>query len=333
MLVCDRMASFRSSGLATSFYGNGLMKEAKYIWKNGELIAWEKATTHVLSHTLHYGNGVFEGTRAYMTKNGLAIFRLEDHTKRLLNGAKILMIKVPYSKDQLKDAQVELLRANGECFKSNVYIRPIVYLGYGAMGVYHLDSPVEVAIAAWEWGAYLGDKALQQGVRVKISSFVRNSVKSNMGKAKAVANYLNSQMAKYEAVASGFEEALLLDDNGFVAEGSGECLFIVRDGRLITPPHDNSLESITQDTVFLLAKDLGIEVEKRRVTRDEVYIADEAFFTGTAAEITPICEVDFRPIANGFRGEITKKIQDEFFRVVMGENPKYEHFLTYVNAR
>lgn len=306
------------------------MKEAKYIWKNGKLIDWHDATTHILSHTLHYGNGVFEGTRAYMTKRGLAIFRLEEHTQRLMNSAKILLIQCPYSKEELKNAQIELLQANKTCFSDNVYIRPIIYLGYGAMGVYHLNSPVEVAIAAWEWGAYLGKEALNKGIRVKISSFVRNSVKSNMGKAKAVANYLNSQMAKHEAIASGFEEALLLDDNGFIAEGSGECFFIIRDQRLITPPYDNSLESITQNTVLTIANDLGIEVEQRRITRDEVYIADEAFFTGTAAEITPICEVDFRQIGNGRRGEITTTLQDEFFKIVMGENEKYNHFLTYI---
>lgn len=306
------------------------MKEAKYIWKNGNLIDWHNATTHILSHTLHYGNGVFEGTRAYMTKRGLAIFRLEEHTQRLMNSAKILLIQCPYSKEELKNAQIELLQANKTCFSDNVYIRPIIYLGYGAMGVYHLNSPVEVAIAAWEWGAYLGKEALNKGIRVKISSFVRNSVKSNMGKAKAVANYLNSQMAKHEAIASGFEEALLLDDNGFIAEGSGECFFIIRDQRLITPPYDNSLESITQNTVLTIANDLGIEVEQRRITRDEVYIADEAFFTGTAAEITPICEVDFRQIGNGRRGKITTTLQDEFFKIVMGENEKYNHFLTYI---
>ncbi|RDU73320.1 branched-chain amino acid transaminase [Helicobacter aurati] len=307
------------------------MKEAKYIWKNGEIIPWKDATTHILSHTLHYGNGVFEGTRAYMTEKGLAIFRLESHTKRLLESAKIVMIQCPYSQEELQTAQIEILRANKECFNSNVYLRPIIYLGYGAMGVYHLHSPVEVAIAAWEWGAYLGEEALQKGIRAKISSFVRNNVKSSMGKAKAVANYLNSQMAKHEAIACGFEEALLLDDNGFIAEGSGECLFIVRNGKLITPPYDNSLESITHNTVFHIARDLKIDIEQRRITRDEVYIADEAFLTGTAAEITPIYEVDFRTIGNGYRGEITKKIQDAFFEIVMGNSQKYNHFLTYIN--
>ncbi len=306
------------------------MEKAKYIWMNGKFVDWDDAKVHVLTHTLHYGNGVFEGTRAYKTDKGLAIFRLRDHTKRLLNSAKITAIKVPYSLEELEKAQIELLRKND--FDGNVYIRPLVYLGYGVMGLYHVNAPVEVAIAAWKWGAYLGDEGLEKGIRVKVSSFARNSVKSTMGKAKAVANYLNSQMAKYEAVIAGYEEALLLDEEGFVAEGSGECIFIVRDGVLITPPNDNSLESITQDTVLRLAKDKGIPIERRRVTRDEVYIADEAFFTGTAAEVTPIREVDGRIIGEGHRGPITKELQEAYFDVVYGRNPNYEHMLTYIQG-
>jgi branched-chain amino acid aminotransferase len=276
----------------------------------------------------HYGNGVFEGTRAYQTDKGLAIFRLAEHTKRLLNSAKIVKLDVPYSQKELEEAQLELLRKNE--FKGNVYLRPIIYLGYGKMGLYHIGAPVESAIAAWEWGAYLGDEGLEKGIRVKISSITRNPVTSTFGKAKAVANYLNSQMAKFEAMEAGYEEALLLDSEGFVAEGSGECFFIVRDGKLITPPNDNSLESITQTTVLELAKDLGIEVERRRITRDEVYISDEAFFTGTAAEITPVNEVDARIIGNGKRGEITEKIQSAYFDVVYGRNEKYNKYLTYI---
>ncbi len=306
------------------------MEKAKYIWMNGKFVDWDNAKVHVLTHTLHYGNGVFEGTRAYKTDKGLAIFRLRDHTKRLLNSAKITAIKVPYSLDELEKAQIELLRKND--FDGNVYIRPLVYLGYGVMGLYHVNAPVEVAIAAWKWGAYLGDEGLEKGIRVKVSSFARNSVKSTMGKAKAVANYLNSQMAKYEAVIAGYEEALLLDEEGFVAEGSGECIFIVRNGVLITPPNDNSLESITQDTVLRLAKEKGIPIERRRVTRDEVYIADEAFFTGTAAEVTPIREVDGRIIGEGHRGPITKELQEAYFDVVYGRNPNYEHMLTYIQG-
>ena len=304
------------------------MNEAKFIWMDGKFVDWNDAKVHILTHTLHYGNGVFEGTRAYMTDDGLAIFRLREHTKRLLNSAKIVKLDVKYSLEELEKAQLELLRKNN--FSSNVYLRPLVYIGYGKMGLYHIGAPINTAIAAWEWGAYLGDEGLEKGIRVKTSSLTRNPVTSTFGKAKASANYLNSQMAKFEAMEAGYEEALLLDSEGFVAEGSGECFFLVRDGKLITPPNDNSLESITQATVLELAKDLGIEVERRRITRDEVYIADEAFFTGTAAEITPIRELDARIIGNGSRGEITEKIQTAYFDVVYGKNEKYKHYLTYI---
>ena len=304
------------------------MNEAKYIWMDGNFVPWNEAKVHVLTHTLHYGNGAFEGTRAYQTDDGLAIFRLQDHTKRLLNSAKILKLDVPFTQEELEEAQIELLRKND--FKGNVYIRPLIYLGYGKMGLYHIGAPVHVSIAAWEWGAYLGEEGLENGIRVKVSSITRNPVKSTFGKAKAVANYLNSQMAKYEAIEAGYEEALMLDDEGFVAEGSGECFFIVRDGVLITPPNDNSLESITQATVLELARERDIPVERRRITRDEVYIADEAFFTGTAAEITPVREVDGRIIGDGKRGEITKELQDAYFDVVYGRDKTYKHYLTYI---
>ncbi len=305
------------------------MKKADYIWMDKEFVKWDDAKVHVLTHTLHYGNGVFEGTRAYKTERGLAIFRLTDHTKRLINSAKITAITPPYSLSELEEAQIELLKRNR--FESNVYIRPLIYLGYGIMGLYHVKAPVNVAIAAWEWGSYLGDEGLENGIRVKISSFARNSVKSTMGKAKAVANYLNSQMAKFEALEAGYEEALLLDEEGFVAEGSGECFFIVRDGVLITPPNDNSLESITQDTVLKIAEKKGIKIERRRITRDEVYICDEAFFTGTAAEVTPIREIDARVIGNGRRGDMTRELQKAYFDVVYGKDPDFEHMLTYIN--
>ena len=304
------------------------MNEAKYIWMDGKFVEWKDAKVHILTHTLHYGNGVFEGTRAYMTDKGLAIFRLKEHTKRLLNSAKIVKLDVKYSVEDLEKAQIELLQKND--FKSNVYLRPIIYIGYGKMGLYHIGAPVETAIAAWEWGAYLGDEGLEKGIRVKTSSITRNPVTSTFGKAKAVANYLNSQMAKFEAMETGYEEALLLDSEGFVAEGSGECFFLVRDGKLITPPNDNSLESITQATVLELANDLGIEVERRRITRDEVYIADEAFFTGTAAEITPVRELDARIIGDGSRGPITEKIQSAYFDIVYGRNEKYLDYLTFI---
>lgn len=305
------------------------MKEAKSIWMDGKLVAWKDANVHILTHTLHYGNGVFEGTRAYKTDKGMAIFRLKEHTKRLLNSAKIVAIDVPYSQEELEKAQIELLRDNA--FENNAYLRPLIYLGYGVMGVYHKNAPVRAAIAAWEWGAYLGDDGLEKGIRIKTSSLVRNSAKSLFGKAKACGNYLNSQMAKFEAIECGYEEALLLDDNGMIAEGSGECFFIVRNGVLVTPPSDSVLESITQDSIITIAQDLGIKVERRNITRDEVYIADEAFFTGTAAEVTPIRELDSRMIGSGKRGEITYKLQNAFFDVVYGRNPKYAHWLTYIN--
>lgn len=305
-----------------------MLKEAKYIWKNGELVAWKDATFHVLSHTLHYGNGVFEGTRAYQTKDGLAIFKLKEHTKRLFDSAKIVAIKPNFTQDELEKAQIELLKSND--FKENVYLRPLIFLGYGVMGVYHATAPVETVVAAWEWGAYLGDEGLANGIRVKTSSVTRNSIKANFGRAKAVGNYLNSQMAKYEAVKAGYEEALFLADDGTISEGSGECVFIVRNGELITPPNTISLESITQATVIEIAQDLGINVQRRDITRDEIYIADEAFFTGTAAEITPIKELDDRLIGCGSRGDVTKKLQDAYFDVVYGRNPAKKHYLTYI---
>ncbi len=304
------------------------MKEAKYIWMDGELKPWHEAKVHILTHTLHYGNAVFEGTRAYQTSKGLAIFRLKDHTKRLYNSAKIVAIKPNRDFEEVLNAQIELLRANE--FKENVYIRPLIYLGYGVMGLYHKNAPVNTAIAAWEWGAYLGDEGLENGIKCCTSSITRNPNRSTFGKAKAAANYLNSQMAKFEAVENGFDEALMLDENGFIAEGTGECVFIVRDGKLITPPNDNSLESITQATVIELALDMGLEVERRNITRDEIYICDEVFLTGTAAEVTPVNSLDHRVIGNGKRGPITKKLQEAYFDVVYGRNPKYEHYLTYI---
>ncbi|EGK7514583.1 branched-chain-amino-acid transaminase [Campylobacter lari] len=304
------------------------MIRAKKIWMDGKIIDFDDAKIHVLTHSLHYANAVFEGTRAYKTQNGLAIFRLKEHTKRLLESAKITLINSPFSQEELENAQVELLKAND--FQNNTYLRPLIFLGDGTMGVYHAKAPVRVAIAAWEWGAYLGEEGLEKGIKVKISSFARNSVKSSLGKAKASANYLNSQMAKYEAIEAGYEEALMLDEEGFVAEGTGECFFMVKDGKLITPPNDFSLKSITQDTVLKIAHDLGISVVCQRISRDEVYVADEAFFTGTAAEITPINNIDARIIGNGKRGELTTKLQNAYFDIVYGRNEKYASMLTYI---
>ncbi len=306
------------------------MEKAKYIWMDGELTPWDEAQVHVLTHTLHYGNGAIEGTKAYKTVDGrCAIFKLNDHTKRLINSSKMTLMDVPFSPEELNDAQVKLLQEN-ELFEG-AYIRPLVYLGYGVMGLYHKDAPVKVSIAAWEWGAYLGEEGLKKGIRLKISSMTRTPNTSGMGKAKAVANYLNSQMAKYEAVEAGYDEALLRDDQGYVAEASGACFFIVRDGVLISPPNDNSLESITQATVIELAKDMGIEVVRRRVTREEIYIADECFLTGTAAEVTPVRDVDARIIGCGSRGSITEKLQSAYFDAVCGKNEKYLKDLTYIN--
>ena len=306
------------------------MNAAKYIWMNGEFVAWEDAKVHVLTHTIHYGNGVIEGTKAYKTEKGYAIFRLDDHTKRLLESAKMTMIKVPYSVEELNQAQIELIRKN-EFTGDNVYLRPFSFLGYGVMGIYHKDAPVETAVAAWEWGAYLGEEGMRKGIKLKIVSMTRPANTSNMGKAKATANYLNSQMAKYEAIDCGYNEALLLDDQGYVAEASGASFFMIKDGELITPPSDNALVSITQKTVIEMAEDMGIKVTRRRITREEVYIADEAFLTGTAAEITPVANVDARDIGCGSRGPITEKIQSGYFDIVFGRNAKYEHYLTYID--
>jgi len=306
------------------------MDKAKYIWMNGELIPWDEAKVHVLTHTLHYGNGAIEGTKAYKTVDGrCAIFKLKEHTQRLLNSSKMTLLNVPYTLEELNDAQVKLLQEN-ELF-DGAYIRPLVYLGYGIMGLYHKDAPVEVSISAWKWGAYLGEDGLKRGIRLKISSMTRPANTSGMGKAKAVANYLNSQMAKFEAVEAGYDEALLLDDQGYIAEASGACFFMVRDAVLISPPNDNSLESITQQTIIDLANDMGIKVVRRRITREEIYIADEAFLTGTAAEVTPVREVDARIIGSGSRGEITEKLQSAYFDVVAGKNPAYIQHLTYIN--
>jgi len=306
------------------------MDAAKYIWMNGKFVAWDDAKVHVLSHTLHYGNGVIEGTKAYKTDKGYAIFRLNDHTKRLRESAKMNLFEIPFSVEELNQAQIDLIK-NNEFTGNDVYLRPFAFLGYGVMGVYHKHAPVETAIAAWSWGAYLGEEGMKKGIKLKIASMTRPANTSNMGKAKAVGNYLNSQMAKYEAIDCGYDEALLLDDQGYVAEASGASFFMVKNGKLITPPSDNALESITQKTVIEMAKNMGITVERRRITREEIYVADEAFLTGTAAEITPVRIVDARTIGCGARGEMTEKLQSAYFDIVFGRNKDYEHYLTYVN--
>jgi len=298
-----------------------------HIWYDGKLVPWRDATTHVLTHSLHYGLAVFEGLRAYKTADGTCIFRLREHTARLLSSAHIYLMKIPYSAEQLMDAQKEVVRANklDEC-----YIRPIAFYGAEKMGLSPRGAAVHVAIAAWPWGAYLGADGIEKGIRVKTSSFARHHVNVTMPRAKFAATYANSILATLEASQDGYDEALLLDVDGFVAEGPGENIFIVKDNVLYEPEITSALVGITRDAVIHLARDMGIEVRARRLTRDDIYIADEAFFTGSAAEVTPIRELDNRVIGNGARGPLTAKLQQAFFDVVQGKNKKYRDWLTPV---
>lgn len=294
---------------------------------DGRFVDWDKATVHVLTHTLHYGLGVFEGIRCYETKKGPAIFRLDEHIDRLFSSAHIFLMDMPYTKKQIIDATIGTVRINNikEC-----YIRPIAYIGYGAMGLYPKENPVSVSIAVWPWGAYLGDDGLSKGIRVKTSSFIRSHVNANMTRGKVCGYYVNSQLAKKEAIACGYDEALLLDTEGYVSEGSGENIFLVRDGVLKTTPLTSILEGITRNSIMKIAADNKIRVVEERFTRDELYIADEAFFTGTAAEVTPVRELDGRMIGAGKPGPITRELQAIFFDVVKGKNKKYESWLTKV---
>lgn len=303
------------------------MQEGKKIWMDGALVDWSDAKVHVLTHTLHYGLGIFEGIRCYKTAGGPAIFRLREHIDRLYNGVKIIGFQIPYSKEELTEAIKETIKANEfqEC-----YIRPLVYLGYGQMGLNPLGLPIQVAIAAWPWGAYLGEEGLQKGIRVKVSSFTRHHVNVSMTKAKVIGNYANSQLAKVEAVKDGYDEALMLDPSGYIAEGSGENLFLVRHGILHTPPLTSILEGITRASVLEIAKTEGIPVKEALVSRDELYIADEVFFTGTAAEITPVREIDRRTIGSGSPGPITRTLQRIFFDIVQGKNDTYKEWLAYI---
>ncbi|MGB3433917.1 branched-chain amino acid transaminase [Achromobacter sp.] len=298
-----------------------------FIWYDGKLVPWRDATTHVLTHSLHYGLSVFEGVRAYRSEIGTAIFRLEDHTNRLFNSAHIYQIPMPFDRDTINQAQRAVVRENQ---LEAGYLRPLVFYGPEKMGVSPKGARVHVAIAAWPWGAYLGEEALSAGIRVKVSSFARQHVNVTMPRAKVATTYANSILANTEALQDGYDEALLLDTEGFVAEGSGENLFIVKDGVLCEPEIASALTGITRSTIHALAADLGLRVATRRLTRDDVYIADEAFFTGTAAEVTPIREVDNRQIGSGRRGPITEKLQKAFFDVVNGRNPKYHHWLSKV---
>ncbi len=298
-----------------------------FIWYDGELVPWRDATTHVLTHSLHYGLSVFEGVRAYNTDIGTAIFRLQDHTKRLFNSAHIYQMEMPYNQDAINAAQLEVVRKNE---LESCYIRPLVFYGSEKMGVSPKGAKVHIAIAAWPWGAYLGEEALKQGIRVKISSYARQHVNVTMPRAKVASTYANSIIANAEALDHGYDEAILLDTDGFVAEGSGENIFIVKDGVLCEPEIASALTGITRSTIHALASDLGIPIHTKRLTRDDLYIADEAFFTGTAAEVTPIRDVDRRVIGSGTRGPVTEKLQNAFFDLVTGKNPKYHHWLSKV---
>ncbi len=297
------------------------------IWFDGEMVAWRDATVHVLTHTLHYGMGCFEGVRAYHADQGTAIFELEAHTRRLLDSCKILGMKIPFGADELNQAQVSAVRDNK---LDSAYIRPMCFYGSEGMGLRADNLTVHCIVAAWEWGAYLGQEALQKGIRIKTSSFTRHHVNIAVTKAKANGQYINSMMALGEALKDGYDEALLLDPEGYVAEGSGENIFVVRDGVIYTPEVTSALNGITRKTIFMLAEEAGYDIVEKRITRDEIYIAEEAFFTGTAAEVTPISELDNRAIGSGSRGPITEHLQTDYFDLVHGRNEKHLDLLTFI---
>jgi branched-chain amino acid aminotransferase len=300
------------------------------IWLDGELVDWDKAHVHVLTHSLHYGSGVFEGIRAYPTNSGVAVFRLTDHIRRLFTSAKVFMIDVPFSVEDLVAASKQVVRVNG--LDEGCYIRPIVYLGYGEMGLNPLPCPVNVAIAAWPWGTYLGDEGVANGIRLKVSSWQRHDPNAVPTAAKGTGMYVNSSLAKVEALKAGYDEALLLAPDGRVSECTGENIFVVRDGRILTPPTSESgaLEGITQDSVRAIASDLGYEVATEALVRTDLYTADEAFLTGTAAEVVPIREVDDRTVGAGRPGPITRQIQDTYFGAVRGQVDRYKDWLEHV---
>ena len=297
------------------------------IWLDGEMVPWREAKTHVLTHTLHYGMGVFEGVRAYPTARGTAIFRLEEHTRRLFNSAHILGMPMRWDQETINQAQRDVVRENG---LESAYIRPMCFYGAEGMGLRADNLQVHCMVAAWSWGAYLGEDNMRNGIRIKVSSFTRHHVNTTMCRAKANGNYMNSMMALQEALRDGYDEALLLDAAGFVMEGSGENIFIVRDGVLYTPDLTSALDGITRRTVMTLCEELGLKVVEKRITRDEVYIADEAFFTGTAAEVTPIREIDGRAIGSGTRGPITERLQTLYFDQVHGRREQHPEWLALV---
>jgi len=298
-----------------------------WIWYDGKLVPWREANTHVLTHSLHYGLSIFEGVRAYNTVDGPAVFRLREHTERLFNSARVYMMNIPFTQEQINDAHREVIRANK---LDSGYLRPVVFYGSEKLGVSPKGNQVHVAIAAWPWGAYLGEEGLKRGIRVKTSSYQRHHINVSMVRTKTGGNYVNSILANMEAINNGYDEALLLDTQGFVAEGAGENLFIVRDGKVFEPNMVSGLIGITRRTVIDLAAELGYTVTPMPMTRDDVYLADEAFFTGTAAEVTPIRELDGRAIGAGSRGPVTEKIQSMFFDAVNGRVPKFKHWLTPV---
>ncbi|UCF87509.1 MAG: branched-chain amino acid transaminase [Nitrospiraceae bacterium] len=304
-----------------------MIKKSKKIWMDGKFINWADANVHILTHTLHYGLGIFEGIRCYKTRKGPAIFRLQEHVDRLFNSCRIMQIQPPFSPQEIKKAIIASVRTNTlkEC-----YIRPLVYIGHGDMGIDPKKNPIRIAIAVWPWGAYLGEEGIKNGIRVKTSSFARHHVNVTMTKSKTCGDYVNSLLAKREAMFCGYDEALLLDTHGYVTEGSGQNIFIARKGILKTPPLTSVLEGITRNSIIEMAKAHKMIVEETNFTRDELYIADEAFFTGTAAEITPIREVDGRIIGKGKPGPATKKLQDLFFKIVKGNTKKYSSWLTYI---
>jgi branched-chain amino acid aminotransferase len=306
-----------------------MVDKVEKIWMDGQLVPWDEARVHVLTHTLHYGLGVFEGIRCYRRSDGKsAVFRLNEHIERLFESALIADMAITFKPKAVVQACLDLIRANNldEC-----YLRPLAYLGEGAMGLYGRDNPVRLCIAAWRWGAYLGDEGLERGIRAKISSYSRPGVNVSMTKAKIVGSYVNSTLAKREALAGGYDEAIMLDPQGYVAEASGENIFVIKRGKIATPPLGASiLGGITRDAVLVLCKELGLEAVERMITRDELYSADEIFFTGTAAEVTPVREVDGRAIGAGARGPITKRLQDRFFQLVRGPETWHPEWLEFV---
>lgn len=306
-----------------------MLQATEKIWMNGAFVRWNDAKVHILTHTLHYGTGVFECIRCYKTDAGSAVFRLAEHIDRLFDSAHILQMEIPHTRKAVMEAVLETIRVNNI---DACYIRPLAFIGYGAMGIFPKDNPVELSIAVWPWGSYLGEEGLQNGIRVRISSFNRPHVNATMVRAKTTANYANSLLAKREALKDGYDEAMLLDTDGYIAEGSGENVFMVRKGVIKTPPLTSILEGITRETVMQLAAERGMRIAEERFTRDELYIADEAFFTGTAAEITPIREADNRTIGTGKPGPVTKELQAAFFDIVHGRDSRHADWLTPVSA-